>query len=116
MFLGIITVFAIVMLVFPYYSNIFYPKHEKQIIVVNNSNIHKVEFSISGMTCASCEELVNYEVNKLPGIWRSNSCYQNGSAIVVVDNSTIKIDEIEKGINSTGYSVTDKKENKWKSN
>src|SRR5690606_7744955 len=36
-FLGIVTVFAIVMLAFPYYSAIFYPSTEKQIIVVDKS-------------------------------------------------------------------------------
>lgn len=41
-FLGIVTAFAIVMLAFPYYSEIFYPKIEKQIIVVDQSNIKQL--------------------------------------------------------------------------
>ena len=111
MFLGIVTAFAIVMLAFPYYSSIFYPQTEKQIIVVDKSNIQKVEFTISGMTCASCGEHINHEVNKLTGIINSNASYENGNAIVEFDNSKTNISEIEKAINSTGYSVTDKKEN-----
>ncbi|MBC7417251.1 MAG: heavy-metal-associated domain-containing protein, partial [Pedobacter sp.] len=87
------------------------PKTEKQIIVVDKSNIKKVEFSISGMTCASCEEHVNHKVNKLTGILSSNASYENGKAVVEFDNSKTKITEIENAINSTGYSVTDKKEN-----
>jgi len=110
-FLGIITVFAIVMLAFPYYSGIFYPKTEKQIIVIDKSNIQKVEFTISGMTCASCEEHVNHEVNKLKGIINSTASYEKGNAFVEFDNSQTSINEIEKAINSTGYSVTNKKEN-----
>jgi len=108
-FLGIVTAFAIVMLAFPYYSSIFYPKTEKQIIVVDKSNIQKVEFTISGMTCASCEEHVNHEVNKLAGIINSNASYQNGNAVVEFDNSKTDLTEMEKAINSTGYSVTNKK-------
>jgi copper chaperone CopZ len=111
MFLGIVTAFAIVMLAFPYFSSVFYPKTEKQIIVISKSYIKKVEFSISGMTCASCEEHVNHEVNKLTGIINSNISYENANAIVEFDNSKTNITEIEKAINSTGYSVTDKKEN-----
>lgn len=111
MFLGIVTAFAIVMLAFPYYSSIFYPKPEKKIIVVDKSNVQKVEFTISGMTCASCEEHVNHEVTKLTGILNSNTSYDNGKAVVEFDNSKTNILEIEKAINSTGYSVTDKKEN-----
>lgn len=111
MFLGIVTAFAIVMLAFPYYSSIFYPKTQKQNKVVDKSTIQKVEFTIRGMTCASCAEHVNHEVNKLTGIISSNSSYENGNAIVEFDNSKTNISEIEKTINSTGYSVTDKKEN-----
>ncbi len=110
MFLGIVTAFAIIMLAFPYYSSIFYPKTEKQIIVVDKANIQKVEFTISGMTCASCEEHVNHEVNKLPGIINCNASYEKGNAIVEFDNSQTNIADIEKAINSTGYSVTNKKE------
>lgn len=110
MFLGIVTAFAIVMLAFPYYSSIFYPKTEKR-IVVDKSNIQKVYFTISGMTCASCEEHVNHEVNKLNGIINSNASYENGNAIIEFDNSKTNIIEIEKAINSTGYFVTNKKEN-----
>ena len=110
-FLGIVTVFAIVMLAFPYYSGIFYPNTEKQIIVVNKSDIKTTEFKISGMTCAGCEEHVNHEVNKLNGIVNLRASYENGNAIIEFDKTKTNETEIEKAINSTGYKVTNKKEN-----
>ena len=110
-FLGIVTVFVIVILAFPYYSGIFYPNTEKQIILVDKSDIKTTEFKISGMTCASCEEHVNYEVNKLNGIVNSTVSYENGNAIVEFEKTKTNETEIEKAINSTGYQVTDKKEN-----
>ena len=110
MFLGIVTAFAIVMLAFTYYAHIFYQKKKKQVIVVDKSNVQTVEFTISGMTCASCEEHVNHEVNKLSGIIKSTASFENENAIVEFDNSKTNIAEIEKAINGTGYSVTDKKE------
>ena len=110
-FLGIVTVFVIVILAFPYYSGIFYPNTEKQIIVVDKSDIKTTEFKISGMTCASCEEHVNHEVNKLNGIVNSTVSYENGNAIVEFEKTKTNETEIEKAINSTGYQVTDKKEN-----
>ena len=109
-FLGIVTVFAIVMLSFPYYSGIFYPNTEKQIIVVDKSDIKTTEFTISGMTCVSCEEHVKHEVNKLNGIVDTKASYENGNAIIEFDKSKSNETEIEKAINSTGYKVTDKKE------
>lgn len=110
-FLGIVTVFAIVMLAFPYYSGVFYPNTEKQIIVVDNSNVEKTEFKISGMTCASCEGHVNHEVNKLSGIVNIKASYENGNAIIEFDKTKTNEAEIERAINSTGYEVTNKKEN-----
>ncbi len=110
MFLGIATVFSIVMLAFPYYAQIFYPKNEKHIIIDDKSNVQIVEFSIKGMTCTGCEEHINYEVNKLPGVIKSAASYENGSAIVEFDNSKTSIAEIEETINRTGYLVINKKE------
>ncbi|WP_296637230.1 mercuric transport protein MerTP [Polaribacter sp.] len=110
-FLGIVTVFAIVMLAFPYYSIIFYPNTEKQIIVVDKSDIKTTEFKISGMTCASCEEHVNHEVKKINGIVNSKASYENGNAIIEFDKSKTSETEIKNAINSTGYKVTDRKEN-----
>lgn len=110
-FLGVVTVFAIVMLAFPYYSSMFYPNSEKQIVVVDKSNIKTTEYKISGMTCASCEAHVNHEVNKLNGIVNSKTSYENGNAIIEFDETKTNELEIEKAINATGYKVTNKKEN-----
>ncbi len=108
-FLGIATAFAIFMLAFPYYSGIFYPNTEKQTIGTDKSNIQTVNFTVDGMTCASCEEHINHEVGKLNGIISSNASYESGNAIIQFDQTKTTAAEIEKTINSTGYSVTGKK-------
>lgn len=110
-FLGVVAVFAVIMLAFPYYSGVFYPSTKKQVIVVDKSNIKTTEYKISGMTCTSCETHINHEVNKLNGIVNSKTSYENGSAIIEFDITKTNESEIEKAINSTGYKVTDKKEN-----
>jgi copper chaperone CopZ len=110
-FLGAVTMFAVVMMAFPYYSVFFYPDTQNQTIIVDKSNIKTAEFNISGMTCASCEKHVNHEVNKLNGIVNSNASYENRNAIVEFDRTKTNETEIEKAINSTGYKATDKKEN-----
>ncbi|MFT4734751.1 MAG: mercuric ion transport protein [Arcticibacterium sp.] len=107
-FLGIVTAIAIFMLAFPYYSGIFYPKTEKKIMIVDILDIATTKFKISGMTCASCEEQVNHEVNKLIGIVNSKASYENGNAIIEFDRTKNNENEIEKAINATGYKVTDK--------
>lgn len=109
-FLGILTAFAMLMLAFPSYSHIFYPKTGSQTELVDNENLQTVEFSINGMTCASCEEHVNHEVNKLSGIISSTTSYDNGNAVIQFDSLKTNVSEIETAINRTGYKVTERKE------
>ncbi len=110
LFLGIITIFAIVMTVFPYYSSVFYPKNEKEIIITDKANIQTINIGINGMTCTSCEEHINHIVNQLDGIINIKSSYENGNAEIEFDNSKTSIDKIEKAVNSTGYSVVSTKD------
>jgi mercuric ion transport protein len=107
-FLGIMTAFAVIMLAFPAYSGVFFPTTEKQIIVLDKSNIETVEFKISGMTCTGCEHHVKTEINKLKGIVETKVSYEKGNAIVKFDNTKTKYVDIKKAINSTGYKVINK--------
>lgn len=81
-FLGIATLFAATMISFPHYAHIFYPKSEKEVVIVKEANIQKVEFKIDGMTCTSCAEHVQHDVNKLPGIIVATASYDNKNAVV----------------------------------
>jgi mercuric ion transport protein len=109
-FLGIVTFFAVLMLAFPMYAHVFFPKSENQTIITDQSNVLTLEFKINGMTCSGCEEHVNHEVNKLTGIVETSVSYEYGNAIIKFDQTQTNIDEIEKAIEKTGYFVTDKKE------
>lgn len=108
-FLLMITIFAAIVIAFPYYSKIFFSKTEKQILFVEKSNVQSAEFKISGMTCEGCTEEVKHEINKLQGILKSEASYQDANAIVQFDNSKTNIAAITKAINSTGYKVTQTK-------
>ncbi len=109
-FLGVVTVFAGLMLAFPTYAHVFFPKTEQQTIITAQENMQTAEFKITGMTCSGCEEHVHHQVKKLTGIIRTTVSYKNGNAIVKFDKAKTDIQEIEKAISKTGYTVTDKKE------
>lgn len=98
------------MLTFPLYAHIFYPKADKQLVIVEKSDIQTVNFEIKGMTCQGCATHVEHEVNKLDGILRVAASYELGNAVVEFDNTKTGIQEIQQAINSTGYSVTNKTE------
>lgn len=105
-FLGIVTVFALFMLAFPYYSHIFYPKTEAKIIVVESGNITEANFDIEGMTCTGCEEHIKNAVAQLMGFISAEANHETGKATVKFDKSKTTLEQVVAAINETGYTVT----------
>ncbi|MBN8836222.1 MAG: mercuric transport protein MerTP [Sphingobacteriia bacterium] len=113
LFLGIVTVIAALLLAFPYYAKVFYPKpHQNIVIVVDKSNIQTVQLNISGMDCDGCSALINSELSKVNGVIEANTSYKNANAIVKFDNSKISVDSIANTLNAIGYKVTSITNNK----
>ena len=109
-FLSIVTVFAIVMMTFPLYAKMFYPKPKVQaatVAVVNNKQ--QVNFTIQGMTCVGCEEHVNNELSKVKGVIAYKTSYADKNSIVSFDKSKVDVNTIETAINKTGYKVKEYK-------
>jgi mercuric ion transport protein len=106
-FLGIVTVFAAVMLAFPKYAQIFYPDNSKEVTVLSQSDIQTVTFEIDGMTCTGCEEHVKHAVNELEGIVDAAASFTDGGATIKFDATKVSIEEVKKAIDATGYKVTD---------
>ncbi|HRP30329.1 MAG TPA: mercuric transport protein MerTP [Agriterribacter sp.] len=107
-FLGILTVFACLMLAFSSYSQIFYPK-QQQLVTLQKSDIKTVEYSVSGMTCVDCERPIKHNLQKLSGVIHATVSYKNGNAIVQFDDSKTTTNDIEEAINATGYKINNKK-------
>ncbi len=106
-FLGIVTVFAGLMLAFPHYAGVFFPDNSAKVTVVREADLQTVHFDIRGMTCTGCEEHVKHAVNELPGIVDVQASYKEGSADVQFDRTKTTPEEIKAAIDKTGYKVTD---------
>ncbi len=104
-FLGIVTVFAILMMAFPLYAKVFYPKPKVQATPVLIDNKQTAKFTIQGMTCTGCEEHVNNELSKVNGVLSYKTFYATRSSLVTFDKSKIDEKTIEAAINKTGYKV-----------
>ena len=105
-FLGIVTFFAILMMYFPLYAKMFYPKQKAQAVsVAAIDSKQQVKFTIQGMTCAGCEEHVNNELSKVAGILAYKTSYATRSSLVTFDKSKVDVKTIEAAINKTGYKV-----------
>ena len=109
-FLSIVTVFAILMMTFPLYAKMFYPKSKAQAaIVAIVDNKQKVNFTIQGMTCEGCEEHVNNELSKVNGVIDYKTSYANKNTIVSFDDLKVDVKTIQTAINKTGYKVKEYK-------
>lgn len=111
-FLGIVTIFAALMLAFPSYSGIFFPDNSNAatVVVVNENDIVNVELTIEGMTCTGCEHSVNYALTGSTGVIEATASYQIGTASVKFDQSKVSVTELASAVEeSTGYKVTNKK-------
>lgn len=105
-FLALVTVIAGLLIAFPNYAKIFYPKpQEINVIVDDKNNIQQGVFKIKGMTCESCAEHVNNEISKVNGVIEFQTSYEKASSMVKFDNSKTSVDSIATAINGTGYKV-----------
>ena len=105
-FLGIITIFAVAMMAFPLYANLLFGHNEKMNPIMDNANMSRVEFTISGMTCGGCEAHIEQAVENLQGVSSVNVSYENSNATVSYDAKQITLAEIREAIGSTGYGIT----------
>lgn len=107
LFLGIITVFAALLIAFPYYANIFYPKQIAQKpAIVNKNNLTELKLNIEGMDCEACTVHINGELLKVNGVLVANTSYKNNNAIVQFDSTKTAADSLINVIANIGYKVT----------
>lgn len=105
-FLGIVTVFAILMMTFPLYAKVFYLRPKVQTASDTTiDNKQQVKFTIQGMTCEACEEHVNNELSKVNGVLAYKTSYATRSCLVTFNKSKVDVKTIEAAINKTGYKV-----------
>lgn len=105
-FLGLVTVFAVLMIAFPYYAKAFYAKPDAAVVSTETqTNLTQARFTIKGMTCEGCIHHVNREIAKVPGVVNFETSYQNATSIVKFNADLTSIDSIAAAINGTGYNV-----------
>ncbi|MFB6307030.1 MAG: mercuric transport protein MerTP [Flavobacteriales bacterium] len=104
-FLTIITVFAAVMLTFPYYSGMFIKKSKAQ-TAEQTEGTEKCEFKVEGMTCTGCEKNVNSTLKKQKGVHSVSSSYEKGKASIVFDSSEVSKKDLAEALEKeTHYKV-----------
>ncbi len=105
LFLGIVTVFAILMMAFPYYGSVFSPDPKKEVTIVLQNNIQTLHLNVEGMTCSSCDNNVENAAYQAGGVIDAKADYRTGKAVVKFDKTKTSADKIIKSINATSYKV-----------
>lgn len=105
-FLGIVTVFAALMIALPYYSKIFYSTPKKEVVYVKPSDFETVSFNIKGMECQACNDEVNAAALGVKGVLNAKTDYSKGKAVVKIDKSKTSVQAVKKAIETaTPYKI-----------
>ena len=67
-FLALVSIFAAIMLSFPYWGDRFIQTDTPKIVMVEKQNILKKVINIEGMTCAACEATVSKVGGEVNGV------------------------------------------------
>ncbi len=106
-FLGITTIFVILMLAFPYYNSSLF-ESDSNISKFTEANLTTANLQFEGMTCKGCESsIANYA--KDAGAKSVESNYTTGKAIIKYNKTKTNIDSIVANIELLGYKLKTKK-------
>lgn len=106
-FLGIVTVLAVLLMAFPSYSSIFFPKIEKkEVVYVDKSALRTVKLKIEGMDCEACSSTINLALSKVPGVIKFETAFKDASSTVEYNAAETKLDTLVNAVNATGYKVS----------
>ena len=107
-FLSLITVFATVMLTFPYWGQVLLPSSpKKEVVMVSSNDIVKTTIYIDNMTCNTCEATVEKTALNIDGVLSIKASTPNANAIVKFDKSKTNLEAIMDAISDTGYFARD---------
>ncbi len=74
-------------------------------------NSDSIRLHVRGMTCASCELMVERKLKKVPGVLKVHSNHRTGFTVVKTDPShPPSPEQIETAIKEAGYTLTEKSE------
>ncbi len=104
-FLGIVTVFALLMGGFPYYSGLIYAGSAQTATPQQQSSLaDTLTLSVEGMTCTGCEKHIEHSLGNLDGVMGVSASYEEGQVKVISPkNDSTALEQWEQTIQEAGY-------------
>lgn len=69
------------------------------------ANFERVTFTVTGMTCVTCETAIRLSLEKTLGVKRADVSYERGNAVIDYDPNETTTEKLREVINGTGYKV-----------
>ncbi len=113
-FLAIVTVFAIIMLLFPYWGDALIKSDKVSVENIPKSHLSKMSINIEGMTCKACEATVEKIGGEVRGVALIKASVDQKKATVEFDNTQTDIQSIMQAIGTTGYKPVSYEDSKGK--
>jgi mercuric ion transport protein len=107
-FLGAVTVVALLLLAFPYYSGLFFSRNSGTAAAATTAvPAREATLHIQGMTCGGCEQSVNHALKGQAGVLGASASYATGTATVRFDAEKVGVEQLARRVEeATGYKVT----------
>lgn len=106
--LFVVTIIVLLLLSFPYYSNIFFYKTaDKSVAVAEPVQLQQAILKIEGMTCVGCESSINHVLSSKEGVLEAKANYEKGTASISYDPDFVNPEILKKAVEQElGYAVT----------
>lgn len=104
-FLGIVTVFVLVLLAAPYYLEGLDDNDKAIIEQINPEQRVELVLTVHGMTCGGCEALIQKKVGELEGVESVSASHQSEEVLVVYNKDKLNESVIANTIENAGYTV-----------
>ncbi len=105
--LTFVTVLALLMVGFPYYSPLLMANESKTVLAVPQDKVQKAIFYVQGMTCEGCEVSIAKKLKKWDGVLKVNANYEKGTVYIEWEKDKASIPKIIATIEALGYKVAD---------
>ena len=104
-FLSIATVVSILMLGFPYYSQMISPNRIATVTSVENTTGKSVELTITGMDCQPCAKGIEASLASINGVYQATVNYSENRAILRYNPQLVSSTEFIEQIKQSGYTA-----------
>ncbi|MBW6478954.1 MAG: cation transporter [Bacteroidales bacterium] len=104
-FLGIVTVFVVILLAAPYYLESLDDNDKDTTEQIDPENRVELTITVHGMTCEGCESLIQRKVGELDGVENVTASHVGETVNVVYDKGKLTESVIAQTIENTGYTV-----------